>query len=84
MVNMKKMKRKKEEREEFDPFDMIGYQGNDIDGQEVGYDEIIRFTEKAVILSIDGGEEIVPRSQIMDANEDTITVTYWFVGKRGW
>jgi hypothetical protein len=78
------MKRKKEEREEFDPFDMIGYEGNDIDGQEVGYDEIIRFTEKAVILSIDGDEEIVPRSQIMDANEDTIIVTYWFAGKKGW
>ncbi len=84
MVKKVKRYRKCREKEKLDPYDMIGYNGNDIDGQEVSYDDIIKFTDAAVLLNIDGDEVWIPKSQIIDANDEIIIITYWLAEKQGW
>lgn len=38
---------------------------------------------KAALLVIDGEERWIPLSQIMDASDDSLTITLWFAEKEG-
>lgn len=66
----------------FDFNDMVC--GDGTGGVEVDYEEIKHMTEKAALLIIDGDEEWVPKSQIIAATKNTITVTDFIARERGW
>ena len=62
----------------------------DTEWVELGDCEIVRVTEKAVLIDVDGSEEWFPRSQIRDGEDDfeagtvtDIAVTPWIAKEKG-
>ncbi len=68
---------------DIDAVDIIGCD-EDRECIHLDHEGIIRTTEKAALLKIDGEEKWIPKSQIMDASDSTLAVTTWFAEKEGW
>jgi hypothetical protein len=83
------MKRRRElgegkgKKKTIDPSDIVGCD-EDRECVHVDHAGIDHVTDKAALLSIDGEKIWVPKSQIMDATEDSLTITLWFAEKQGW
>ena len=61
---------------------MIGGEGSD--GVEYDYEKIVHMTDSAVLLEIEGDESWIPKSQIIDASDHTVTLTKFIAKKLGW
>jgi hypothetical protein len=65
-----------------EPSDLIGYEGRPSpDTCGISYDAIEHVTDKAVLISMDGSKKWVPKSQIVDADEENLVVTEWWAVK---
>lgn len=85
-MNEKRMNKTKEYKKEkkWNHRDIIGYEkDDDPEYMEFVYSEIVCMTDKAALLKIDGNKVWIPRSQIIDATEDTIYITPWIAEKVG-
>ncbi len=76
--NMDGMKK----REPVDPADIIGCY-DDNESVHLDHEGIEHHTDKAALIVLDGEKKWIPKSQIMDATEDSITITSWFAEKDG-
>lgn len=91
MVDVSKMKKRKATGESrrpgksFAPEDMIGYVEGPKGRSETGvlsFEAIEHITDKAALLRLEGDNKIwVPKSQIVDADENSIEVTTWWAGE---
>lgn len=86
MVDLRKMKKgpaMPRSGPKIDPQDIIGYEGDRT--PSVGaltYETIETATERAALIVRPGGEKLwVPKSQIVDADSENITVTEWWLNK---
>ena len=72
--------------EVYDWNEFIGGDVNETDVVSIMPDVVIKATEKAVLMAVGEDEIWVPKSQIIEADEDsnTIWVTKWIAGKKGW
>jgi len=76
------MKRKK--KTEYDPSEIIGYDGEYPECESFDHDGIEYVSDKAALLMVDGENQWVPKSQIVDATESIVKITSWMVKKLGW
>ncbi len=49
----------------------------------IGYDRIVRVTDRAVIIESDGDEYVVPKSLIAGATDEELEVAQWWAEKEG-
>lgn len=93
MVDINKMKKAaksggpKRSSKSFDPADMIGYvegpKGRDESGV-LAFESIEHITDKAALLNLEGAVQMwVPKSQIMDADHESVEVTQWWANENG-
>lgn len=50
---------------------------------EVFYSKVVKLSDKAILLIIDDEEVWLPRSQITEMTEETVTVTKWIADEKG-
>jgi hypothetical protein len=88
MVDMAKMKkaRTRDGREErkavCDPSDLIGYEGRPSpETIGIAHQGIEHVTDKAALVIVHGSKIWVPKSQIVDADEENLVVTSWWADK---
>lgn len=88
MVDLRKMKKgaaspPSESKAKIDHRSIVGYEGETAtDVGCIAYESIKVVTGKAALIVRPGGEELwVPKSVIVDSDDDNITVASWWVRK---
>lgn len=82
-IDRRKMQRNSRKKE-WHPDDIIGCEDDDPPCESFDYEEIIHVTADGARLRVDGEAIWMPKSHIVDADESTVTITEWLVGKLGW
>jgi len=63
--------------------DIVGYDGRpDPKTASFPYEGIEHVTDKGALLIVDGEKHWVPRSQIIDADDERVIVTQWWAEKQ--
>lgn len=89
MVDLNKMKKRREgggrPKKDFDPSDLVGYdRDRDDDTGQLSYKSIEHITEGAGLLLLEDDQKIwIPKSQIVAADESSVTVTKWWADENG-
>ena len=85
MVDMAKMKKarardtREERRSNIDPSDIVGYNGRPSpDTIGIEHQGIEHVTDKAALIIKDGSKIWIPKSQIVDADDEHLVVTQWW------
>lgn len=81
-MDMDKMRRGKKMESKWDIDDIAGYEGGS--GTEtvaVEYDSIEHVTDKAALVCISGDNYWLPKSQIVEGDDEYIIITRWFAEK---
>jgi hypothetical protein len=53
-------------------------------GAEFEYESIQKITDKAVLLVVDGDEQWIPKSQIIEINKNIVELTHFIANQIGW
>lgn len=83
-MDMGKMRRGRKKEAKWDVDEIVGYEGGpNTEVVGIEYDSIEHVSPKAALVCIDGDNYWIPKSQIVEADEEAIMVTQWFAEKEG-